>query len=392
MHRYIRSAALAAVLWAGAVAQAATAETFETSVGPIEVSAEVSGLNRPWSFAFLPDGAILLTEKPGTLRLWDGALSQPISGVPEILARGQGGLLDIALSADFEQSGEIYLSYSAAVPGGAQTRVARAVFDRSARALRDVTVIFRQEPAQNTLRHFGSRIVVAPDGSLFITVGDRAQRDQAQNTESHQGSVIRIMRSGAPHPQNPFLDGGGRPELFSYGHRNPQGAAWAHGTLWTVEHGPAGGDEINRPVAGRNYGWPRISYGVHYSGARIGVGTRAEGMEQPAHFWDPSIAPSGMAVVTGAVFPEWEVTFSSVRSSTSACRALTFRMGRSSERKSCFRGFSAGFAMSAWALSEQSGSLPMMRTARFIGCPVRNDARNDARARRWQPGCNRARG
>lgn len=295
-----------ATLAPAAPAVAAVAERFDTSHGAVEVTAEVTGLDRPWSFAFLPDGALLITERPGAMRIWDGTLSDAIDGLPELMARGQGGLLDVALARDFADSGEIYFSYSSYADGGAQTRVARARLDRDALALRDVTVIFRQEPAQQTGHHFGSRIVVAPDGSLFVTVGDRGQREEAQNTDAHQGGVMRILRDGAPHPDNPFINGGGRAEIFSYGHRNPQGAVWAHDNIWTVEHGAAGGDEVNQPVAGRNYGWPTISYGQHYSGGKIGVGERAPGMEQPEYYWDPSIAPSGMAVVSGPLFPDWE--------------------------------------------------------------------------------------
>lgn len=284
----------------------AGAETFETSHGAVKISAEVTGLNRPWGFVFLPDGALLITERPGALRIWDGTLSAPISGLPPLYSSGQGGLLDVALAQNFAASGEIYFSYAARTGNAAQTRVARARLDRAALALRDVEVIFAQQPAQQTGHHFGSRIVVARDGSLFVTVGDRGERDQAQNTQAHQGGVVRITREGTPHPDNPFLTGGGLPEIYSYGHRNPQGAVWANGALWTVEHGARGGDEINRPEAGKNYGWPVISFGQHYSGANIGVGTSAPGMEQPIYYWDPSIAPSGLAVVSGPLFPDWE--------------------------------------------------------------------------------------
>ncbi|MGB0410918.1 MAG: PQQ-dependent sugar dehydrogenase [Pikeienuella sp.] len=284
----------------------ATADRYDTSHGPVEISAQVTGLSKPWAFVFLPDGALLITERSGALRIWDGTLSTPIAGLPPLFPFGQGGLLDVALANDYTTSGEIYFSYAARTRDAAQTRVARARLDRQAMTLRDVTVIFAQEPPQQTGHHFGSRVVVGPDGSIYVTVGDRGEREQAQNTNAHQGSVIRILRDGTPHPANPFIAGGGRPEIFSYGHRNPQGATWAHGALWTVEHGAAGGDEINEPKAGLNYGWPTISYGQHYSGAKIGVGTAAEGMEQPSYYWDPSIAPSGLTVVSGPLFPEWK--------------------------------------------------------------------------------------
>ncbi|MEL6793280.1 MAG: PQQ-dependent sugar dehydrogenase, partial [Pseudomonadota bacterium] len=288
----------------------AMAETFETSAGAVRVDRMVEGVTKPWGFAFLPDGGVLITEKAGDLHLWrDGALSAPIAGVPEVADSGQGGLLDVALARDFAETREVYLSYSR--PDGfraSQTAVARARLSDDGATLENAEVIFRQVPSQATSRHFGSRIVVAEDGSLFVTIGDRAERQKAQDLTSHQGTLVRITRDGAPHPENPFL-GNGRgwlPEIYSYGHRNAQGAAQApDGTLWTVEHGARGGDEINRPEIGVNYGWPAISYGTHYSGASIGVGTEAEGMAQPVHYWDPSIAPSGLAWYDGDMFPEW---------------------------------------------------------------------------------------
>lgn len=289
-------------------ATSALAKTFATSAGPVKVAQIVGGLDTPWGFEFLPNGDLLITEKGGDLHLFsNGRLSAPIDGVPDVRASGQGGLLDVALARDFATSGEIYLSYSHPVGfRSAQTQVARARLEGL--ALKDVTLIFTQEPSQTGGRHFGSRIVIADDGSLFITIGDRGERQEAQNPASHQGSVIRIMRDGAPHPDNPFLGGarGWKPEIYSFGHRNPQGAAMgSDGVLWTVEHGAKGGDELNRPVAGANHGWPVISYGRHYSGAKIGVGTSAPGMTQPIAYWDPSIAPSGLAVYEGEMFPEW---------------------------------------------------------------------------------------
>ena len=287
---------------------ASVAQTFDTSAGKVTVQRVVDGLENPWAFEFLPNGDILITEREGRLRLLsNGRLSAPIEGLPDIRASGQGGLLDVALARDFATSGEIYLSYASPVGfRSAQTQVSRARLDGL--RLTDVTPIFTQEPAQSGGRHFGSRIVVADDGSLFITVGDRGERQEAQNPASHQGSVVRVTRDGAPHPDNPFVGGarGWKPEIYSYGHRNPQGAAMgSDGVLWTLSHGAQGGDEVNRPEAGRNYGWPAISYGQHYGGGRIGAGPRAPGMEQPVYFWDPSIAPSGLAVYEGDMFPEW---------------------------------------------------------------------------------------
>lgn len=267
----------------------------------------VSGLDHPWSFAFLPDfpetGAMLITERPGALRLFEnGHLSAPLSGAPEVAARGQGGLLDVALSHDFAESGVIYLSYAAADGSLARTEVARARLIREdPPRLEDLRVIFRQSPSKPGGRHFGSRIVVADDGSLFVTLGERGDRPEAQNLAAHQGKIIRITPEGAPHPANPFLNQpGAAPEIWSYGHRNPQGAALGpDGALWITEHGARGGDEVNQPRAGVNHGWPVISYGRHYSGEKIGEGTEKEGMAQPKWYWDPSIAPSGLAFWRG---------------------------------------------------------------------------------------------
>jgi len=265
-------------------------------------------LENPWGLAFLPDGRLLVTERPGRLRLvaTDGRLSEPLANVPDVYARGQGGLLDVAVDPEFATNNTIYLSYSEPGDGGAGTAVARARLSDD--GLADVTVIFRQQPKVESRRHFGSRLVFAPDSTLFVTLGDRGQGDPAQDLQSHIGKVVRIGRDGGVPADNPFV---GRtdalPEIWSYGHRNVQGATLdpATGELWTVEHGARGGDEINRPEAGKNYGWPVITYGVDYSGARIGEGTSKPGMEQPVHYWDPSIAPSGMTFYTGDAFPDW---------------------------------------------------------------------------------------
>ncbi len=265
-------------------------------------------LENPWGLAFLPDGRLLVTERPGRLRIVakDGSLSDPLVGVPEVYARGQGGLLDVALDPEFGANGTVYLSYAEPGDDGAGTAVARARL--TDRGLADLTVIFRQRPKVDTNIHFGSRLVFARDGTLFITLGERGMRERAQDLQWHFGKVVRINRDGSIPNDNPFI---GRadalPEIWSYGHRNPQGATLHPdaGQLWTVEHGARGGDEINVPEAGKNYGWPVITYGVDYSGARIGEGTAKPGMEQPVHYWDPSIAPSGMTFYTGDGFPDW---------------------------------------------------------------------------------------
>ena len=269
-------------------------------------------LQNPWSLAFLPDGRMLVTEKPGRLRIVssDGAVSEPIGGLPSVAARGQGGLLDVALAPDFARSRLIYLSFAEdRGQGMAGTSVARARLNEEGTALEQLQVVFRQEPAHTGGNHFGSRLVFDRNGSLFITVGDRFDlRDQAQNPANHLGKIIRIKPEGGAADDNPFLGKEGmRPEIWSLGHRNVQGAALnpATGELWTAEHGARGGDEINIPRKGRNYGWPVITYGVDYSGAKIGEGTAKSGMEQPVYYWDPSIAPSGMAFYTGDKFPAW---------------------------------------------------------------------------------------
>ncbi len=286
---------------------AAAAETRPSSAGPLRVERVADGLEHPWGLAFLPDGRLLVTERPGRLRIVaDGALSPPLAGVPEVWARGQGGLLDVALSPDFARTGLLFLAYAEPAPGGARSAVARARLDGD--RLTDVETIFRQAPVGGTGRHFGARIVPAPDGTLFVGLGDRGMDDGAQDLSGHIGKVVRIAPDGSVPADNPFAGrADAAPEIWSLGHRNIQGAALdAEGRLWTVEHGARGGDEINRPGAGLNHGWPVISYGRHYSGARIGVGTEAPGMEQPLHRWDPSIAPSGLAFVAGGAFPGWE--------------------------------------------------------------------------------------
>jgi glucose/arabinose dehydrogenase len=304
------SCALSLCLSTAATAQ----DTQRVRTDKIEVVVETAarGLDHPWSLAFLPDNRMLVTERPGRLRIVsaDGRLSEPIRGLPRIAARRQGGLLDVALDPNFAQSRAIYFSYAEdRGEGQAGTSVARARLSDDGRALESLQVIFRQQPSHSGGNHFGSRLVFDRDGNLFITLGDRFDlREQAQNLSSHIGKVLRIRTVGGAAPGNPFLDREGvRPEIWSIGHRNIQAAALhpTTGALWTVEHGARGGDEVNIPVRARNYGWPVISYGVDYSGAKIGEGTAKAGLEQPVYYWDPSIAPSGMAFYTGDKFPAW---------------------------------------------------------------------------------------
>jgi glucose/arabinose dehydrogenase len=277
---------------------------------PVDADTVASGLRHPWGLDFLPDGGAIVTERPGRMRLIaaDGALSDPIDGVPKVVARGQGGLLDVAIAPDFAGTGTIFFTYSEPGEGGQGTALARArlVRDSGSARLEDVEVIFRMARKTGTTHHFGSRVVVMPDGTLMVTTGDRGQGKRAQDVEDSAGAVIRINADGSVPRDNPRPDGW-LPELWSKGHRNIQSAAYDPVTrgLITVEHGARGGDEVNRPEAGKNYGWPVISYGVDYSGAKIGVGTAAPGYEQPLFYWDPSIAPSGLAVYDGDMFPEW---------------------------------------------------------------------------------------
>ena len=298
---------------AGPLSAQITKAPAQSTKRALKVEAVVTGLVHPWGLAFLPQGRMLVTERPGRLRIigTDGKLSEPVQGVPTVYASGQGGLLDVALAPDYAASGLIYLSF-AEPRGGATngTTVARArlTLQGGGGRLEGLQVIFRQEPNYASSAHFGSRIVFMPDGSLFITMGDRfSARDQAQNPANHLGKLVRVLADGKPHPDNPKREGW-RPEIWSIGHRNVQGAALnpASGRLWTIEHGARGGDEINVPQSGKNYGWPVITYGRDYSYLKIGEGTEKPGLEQPVYYWDPSIAPSGAAFYTGDLFPEWK--------------------------------------------------------------------------------------
>jgi len=289
---------------------ASAQKRYPSSAGELTVETVATGLENPWGLAFLPDGRMLVTERPGRLRLveTDGKLSRPINGVPSVVARGQGGLLGLALDPAFAQNRLVYLSFSEPRSGGNGTSVARGRLNEQGTALTAVEVIFRQMPTVNSNLHFGSRLVFDRTGALFVTVGDRySQRDQAQNSANHLGKVIRIRPDGATPADNPKKDGWA-PEIWSIGHRNVQGAVLhpQTGQLWTAEHAARGGDEVNTPEAGLNYGWPVITYGVDYSGAKIGEGTSKPGMEQPLFYWDPSIAPSGAAFHTGAAWPAWK--------------------------------------------------------------------------------------
>ena len=281
------------------------------------VQTVATGLDHPWAMAWLPDGRMLVTERPGRLRILakDGTLSAPVAGLPKVDARGQGGLLDVALSPDFETDGLIYWTYAEPREGGNGTAAARGklVLDGGAARVEALQVIWRMTPTLDSVQHFGGRLAFSPDGFLFITTGERSilpGRMQAQDLASAFGKVIRIYPDGAIPKDNPFAAvSAANKAVWSYGHRNPQAAAInpRTGRLWTVEHGAKGGDELNIPARSKDYGWPTITYGEEYSGQPVGAGITAKaGMEQPVYYWDPVIAPSGMAFYDAALFPAWK--------------------------------------------------------------------------------------
>jgi aldose sugar dehydrogenase len=278
---------------------------------PAQVTTVAEGLEHPWGLTFLPDGRMLVTERPGRLRLVtkDGQVSPPLKGLPQVYAEGQGGLLDVTLDPNFASNRLVYISYAEPGEGGvAGTAVARGRLNEAATALEGVQVVFRQEPKVKGPNHFGSRLVFSPDGKLFITTGERFAFRPAQNLATDLGKIIRINPDGSVPKDNPFVGREGvRPEIWSYGHRNVQGAAInpETGALWTDEFGPMGGDEINIPEAGHNYGWPLVSWGQHYNGDNIPDPPTRPDLAQPIYYWNPVISPSGMAFYTGNAFPTW---------------------------------------------------------------------------------------
>jgi len=288
---FCAAAIVAASAAGGAAAQALRAETV------------ASGLEHPWALAFLPQGGYLVTERPGRMRVVNpqGRISEPLANVPRVAAGGQGGLLDVVLDSGFASNRTLYFCYSEPGPGGNSTAMARARLSADQRALEDVQVIFSAKPKVESRMHFGCRIVEARDGNLFLALGERnSRRDDAQGLDTHHGKVVRVTKDGGVPRDNPFVGrAGALPEIWSYGHRNAQAAGIGpDGALWVVEHGPQGGDEINIAQPGRNYGWPVITYGENYGGGKMGEGTQKAGMEQPLHYWVPSIAPSGMVFLS----------------------------------------------------------------------------------------------
>jgi glucose/arabinose dehydrogenase len=292
----------------------AAPQTFPSSAGDLKVETVAGGLVHPWSLVFLPDGRMLVTERPGRMRIVtrDGKLSPPVANVPRVFAVSQGGLLDVILDRDFARNRTIYFSYAEPFDGGGRTALARAQLDASETPrLVDLTVIYRQHGPASRGNHFGGRIAQAADGNLFLTNGEHfTDRDLAQTLDNDLGKIVRLTPDGAAPKDNPFAGhAGARPEIWSLGHRNPQGLAInpADGKLWEQEHGPMGGDEINLIQPGRNYGWPRVSHGLNYDGTPVGTGkAQMAGMEDPLWHWTPSIAPSGMAFYTGDLFKGWK--------------------------------------------------------------------------------------
>ena len=311
--RHFAPFALAMLATATVGVTAAGSEEFSTEKVAVSTSVIAAGLDHPWGLDFLPDNMAIVTERSGTMRLVsaDGELSGPIQGVPKVFARYQGGLLDVAVAKDFPQSGLIFFTFSEPGDDGAGTAIASARLVRTGETARleDVKVLFSMPKRTGSPIHFGSRIGLHPDGTILFTTGDRGEGERAQDMTDAAGAVLRINADGSIPQDNPYADGrgGALPQIWSKGHRNPQGLAVdGDGTLWTVEHGSKGGDEVNSPEAGKNYGWPQISYGRNYDDTKIGIGTEAPGFEQPRYYWDPSIAPSGLVVYDGEMFPEWK--------------------------------------------------------------------------------------
>jgi aldose sugar dehydrogenase len=291
----------------------ALAQTFPSSAGNLSVETVARGLSHPWSLAFLPDGRMLVTERPGRMRVVtrEGKLSPAIANVPPVRASGQGGLHDVVLDRDFASNKTIYFCFAEPASGGGRTAMARArLADGKAPQLDDVKVIFRQEGPLSSGNHYGCRIVQGRDGNLWLTTGEHfTDRNEAQNLATHLGKIVRVTPDGAVPPDNPFVGrNDAKPEIWSYGHRNSQGAALhpQTGKLWEHEHGPRGGDEVNIPLAGKNYGWPVIGYGINYDGTKAHEASAKAGMEQPIKYWVPSIAPSGIAFYTADLFPAWK--------------------------------------------------------------------------------------
>ncbi|WGI22792.1 PQQ-dependent sugar dehydrogenase [Amylibacter sp. IMCC11727] len=288
------------------------AQSIATSIGTISVEKLAGELKDPWAVAILPKGQFLISEKRGVLLLFDQTGERRrVSGVPKVVSKGQGGLLDVVAARDFATTGTIFMTFAKNQARGVGTTMVSATLDTNRAKLSNVKTLFEMQQGTVGGRHFGSRVVEGRDGFLYVTVGERGDRPSAQDLNTHNGSVVRVARDGRVPASNPFVSTpNAQPEIWSFGHRNPQGAALdSAGLLWVAEHGAKGGDEVNRVKKGANFGWPVISYGEHYSGRKIGEGTSKSGMEQPNFYWDPSIAPSGLMIYSGKMFAEWEGDF-----------------------------------------------------------------------------------
>ncbi|WP_135505494.1 PQQ-dependent sugar dehydrogenase [Roseovarius aestuariivivens] len=343
------------------------ARALSTSAGEVVVDTVVTGLRDPWALGFLPEGGLLVTEKSGRLLYFRAGQSHAVAGLPRVAARGQGGLLDVLVPRDFARTRDLYFTYAKPQAEGAGTAIGRARLSEDARRLWDWRDVFELTPGSSGGRHFGSRLVEGPDGLIYATVGERGDRPSAQDLGRENGSVIRIARDGSIPAGNPFTKvAGAQPAIYSYGHRNPQGAAFdAAGELWVVEHGARGGDELNQIKRGANYGWPIISYGRHYSGARIGEGSAKPGMEQPAHYWDPSIAPSGLMIYSGRLWPQWRGAFFTGSLKFDYLARLDATTKREVERLEApefrrLRDVREGPDGAIWILSEGTGTLLRM--------------------------------
>ena len=304
--KYLILATLFAAIYVTATRFLGSASAAEKDYRVVTVA---EGLEHPWGMTFLPDGRMLVTERVGRLRIVssDGKVSEPVEGLPPIAPVGQGGLLDVALHPKFAENKLVYFSFAEPGPGGQGTAVSRGRFEGN--ALKDVQSIFSQKPKLSGGHHFGSRLVFAPDGTLYISMGDRGRKERAQNRRNHQGTIARVNDDGSVPKDNPFVNSSDAlPEIYTWGNRNVQGMAlnpWT-GIVWAQEHGPKGGDEVNILKKGANFGWPRITYGIDYDGSVISDKTHMDGMEQPLLHWTPSIAPSGMAFYDGDKFPQWK--------------------------------------------------------------------------------------
>lgn len=280
----------------------------------LDVKVLAEGLKRPWGITVLPDGRLLITEKTGTMKIVTtaGKVSEPITGLPEVNSGGQGGLLGLTIDPAFSKNRMVYWVYSEKTSTGNLTAVAKGTLSADEKKMENVSVIYRADPAHPSMGHYGGRILVDKTGNLLVTTGERSSletRPQAQYLTSANGKVLRITKDGKPAPGNPVWSAGAKPEIYSYGHRNVQNLAFhpVTGDIWTAEFGPMGGDELNLVKPGKNYGWPTITYGLEYSGAKVGDGIQQkEGMEQPVYYWNPSISPSGMSFYSGSMIPEWK--------------------------------------------------------------------------------------